>query len=342
MDPVQTNIDGKTVTLSNPHETDALSVKRLVDKQSPNALYAAYYFAMNFLFNPFTSVIAKDDSGETLGAAVGMYDFKFKTLILSHITTALELTAENAKQLKNDIVMTAFEQAAKRGAKEVSAHLDIDEDQDIVDAVINAAGTFGLTTTLSFNGSDDREQQRIETPVGLDTDKIEYRHPTEDDARALWSLVLKIGEESGGLDRYALSNFERLCRDTPETTMLAVIDGHIVGFATGFAMNNDEGKKGLFMWQTGIHPAYGRKGIGSKVEIELIDSFQPEYLHFTVEASNPSANKTAVGKSKYLNMPYDNPGAIESETISVDPAHPHEAEVIYTVAPDGYAPALQR
>lgn len=310
---------------------DTQAVKQLADRQSPRALYAGYYYAMNFLFVPDTSYVARQGN-QTVGAVVGLYDFELKTLVLSHIVTALSLAASHTQDIQKALLTRAFAGAAEQGAQALSAHLDTVDDLALASMIHTVAAHYGLASHVAFNGVAAPQPTSIETPSADELRRvlasdITYRHPRADDAQAMWSLLLKINRESGGLDVYARSNYERLCRDLPQTCMIAEHAGSIVGFATGFIMPDKNNEKGLFLWQTGVHPAYAGKGIGSRVETLLIDLHNPDYLKFTVEASNGAANATALKKAKYMNATYEKPGAISSDILGNN----HEAEVIYRV-----------
>lgn len=315
-------------TIEHPYTADARAVKNIMDQNRPEARYATYYYAMNFLFLPNTSLVARHVDGRVIGGIVSMYDFEFKRLIISHVASSLALAPDQAATVKRQLIGQAFENAAGRGIQEISANLDISPDPLIMET-FNAHHS--LPGALSFNTAGNSfapaaSLGRAQAGI-LNQSDVVYRHPVETDAHALWSLVLKINKESGGLDIYALSNYQRLCRDFSQTCMVAELGGHIIGFATGFMMPNDIGKTGLFLWQTGVHPNYHGQGIGSQVERYLIDAHRPDYLHFTVEASNNAANRTAEKKAAYMRTAFAKIGAITSEHLGDG----HEAEFIYFV-----------
>lgn len=332
-------------SFSHPSQSDVQAVKALLDEQASHAKYAAYYYAMNFMFLPESSHIAKNGNDEIAAAITGMYDFQFKTLLVTHIATALErCNAETRKEL----LLTNFKAAADKGAETVSATLDIDPDQELADAVTEAAHVIGLNSEINFRGVRHDQPDSIDLPEAFDNasvsrDDIIYRHPTLADAHGMWSLVAginyaaKVDPNKSGLDLYGLSNYERLCRDTPETCAVAEHDGRIVGFATGFMMPHD-GLRGLFLWQTGVHEGYQGKGIGTKVEQLVLDRVKPDHAMWTVEGSNGAANRTAEKKAIYMNMGYEQPGAITTETLG----NGHEAEVMYLVAPDNVRPQVRK
>ena len=311
-------------------EQDALSVQSLINAQAPQAPYASYYPAMFANFVPDTSVVAKDKTGNVTGAVLGMYDWQLKTLIVSHVVTALTDISERHRQV-SQMLKKAFGDAAAKGVTSVVAHLDMTPDAGLERILEREASRAKVSSHIEFNGQTDQQPDAFIPPdkkavisaLKADPGAITYRHPTLEDARALWSLVMYINKELGGLDRYALSNFERLCRDTPETCMVAEYDGKIGAFATGFRIPDETGEKGLFMWQTGsLLP-----GAGYGCEERLLDELQPDYLSFTVEGDNGAANRTAVKKAEHLKVAWSNPRAIPTEALG----NGHKPEVIYTV-----------
>ncbi|NBX65954.1 MAG: GNAT family N-acetyltransferase [Proteobacteria bacterium] len=304
---------------------DTQAVKAIADAAAKDAKYAAYYYAMLALFMPDSSTVVRNGQGDVTGASIGMYDFNFQRLIVSHLVTAL--ADDGSKEV---LVRETFARAARHGAEAVEFNLDTPHDADLASSVIEAALEFGLAGRVIFNDGVLAKAPAIVAPAGLDTSKIVYRHAKADDAFGLWHLVKKINKESGGLDIYALSNYQRLCRDFSETCTIAEIDGQIVGFATGYRMP-DQDRKGVFLWQTGVHPNYGGKGIATVLENMIIDAVKPDYLNFSVEASNGAANKTAAKKAQYMGVPFANPSAIPTEVLGGG----HEAEVIYYVGQTG-------
>ena len=315
---------GFNMIIESSRTSDAMPLKNLVKGQTPDWVYAAYYFAMTSLFIPGSSHIARAPDGSVIAATTGMFDFKFKTFLLSHYVRSAD------EHINRSLLRKSFDAAAAAGATKVRANLDVPEDADLAREIRTATQESGLALGLSFRLSGQRAQEINPAPAGLDTGRLLYRNAQVEDGPQIWSLARKINRESGGLDLYALSNYERLCRDLSETCSVAEIDGHVVGFATGFMMPDE--KRGLFLWQTGLHPDYQGKGIGSKLETFLIDTIKPNYLKFTVEASNGAANRTAQKKAEYMELPWNNPGAISSDDLGGN----HEAEVIYYV---GYPPS---
>src|SRR5690606_38271209 len=79
------------LTIEHPETADALALKGSMDQHAPESRYAAYYYAMNFLFLPETSLVARDDTGKVVGSIVSLYDFEFKKLIVSHVAASLAL-----------------------------------------------------------------------------------------------------------------------------------------------------------------------------------------------------------------------------------------------------------
>ena len=323
-------------------ENDALAVKALIGEQ---AAYASYYPAMFANVVPGLSVVSPNNSDQAVGAVLSFYDWTFKKQILSHVVTAL---TEMAQAQQAAMLQQSFAHAASRGVEIVTAHLDIAEDRELAQTIESIAAQNNMTAHVAFNDLGVREPDEITPPNTRDIVKAKkkakangdndgnsiytFRHPTVEDAIRVWSLVHYINRTekektnglTGGLDIYDLSNYERLFRDTPETSMVAEFNGEIGAFATGFSMSGPDDNRGLFMWQTGAI-----NGAGKRVEFALLDDIHPDYLNFTVEASNAAANNTAVEKARHLSMEWTNPRAIETEVLG----NGHQPEVFYTVAP---------
>ena len=315
-------------------EDDALAVKALIGEQ---AAYASYYPAMLPNFVPGPSVVSPDNSDQAAGAVLGLYDWNFKKLILSHAVTAL---TEMAQAQQAAMLQQSFTHAVSRGAQVVTAHLDIAEDRELAQTIERIAAQNNMTAHVAFNDiGNRREPEEIIEPdkrqfmraVKANSDAVVYRHPTVDDAFRVWSLVNYMNREMGGLDVYDISNYERLFRDSPETSVVTEYEGEIGAFSACTATSILDDKKGLNMWQTGsILP-----GAGFGCEKVVIAELKPDFLSFTVTPGNGSANTTAQKKVNYfsevkeLTMEWENPRAIETDVLGNN----HDPEVIYTIAP---------
>lgn len=322
-------------TINPARENDAPDVKALMDDQA--SVYAAYYYAMCAQFVRDTSFVARDDKGNVVGAMYGIYDFTLNQLLVSHFATATELAADQANKLKARLLDEGFANAAYSGVREVKLQLDSAPDKALAEMARTASENYDLGLSVSFRDAG-LQQPEIPDITQIDTanvtaEDITFRNAdpanAHADAYGIWCLIHKIRANSvdGGLDIYDISNYERLCRETPESVMLAEHDGRIVGVATSFRMPVKD-KMVMFMWQTGTDPDYQRRGIAKKLEFGLIDQHNPEaadkpiHLYFTVaqgddidQKSYEGAQKTAAAKAKYIDG--------LNPTIDVDFSTPH-------------------
>ncbi len=324
--------------LSEIGQSDVPTLKNIMDDAAPDARYAKYYFAMLAAFVPELSVIARGGNGTVIGGLNGLYDAQFRTLLLTHIVCCLK--NESQRQLLfRQMLDHVCANASDRGVQKISATFDLLEEPVLESTIEEVASRYGLETRVVFqNGALNRPVPQLpDFGRGYDfaavaREDIQYRHAKVGDAHAVWSLVTEIHREAeenpekSGLDVYALSNYERLFRDTPETCAVATYQGQVVGFATGFMMLH-EGKKGLFLWQTGVHEDFQGKGIGTRVERLILDDIRPDHAMWTVEGSNIAANRTAEKKADYMGMVYKIPGAIGRDALGE-----HEEEQIYVTA----------
>jgi GNAT superfamily N-acetyltransferase len=331
------DISNRPEIVSKVAQSDVKGFTKLMNNQAPHAQYANYYFAMLAAFLPDTNTVLKNDSEVIIGGYSGLYDLEFRSLLLSHIAVDLEDKVQRNMALK-DLLGESFKIAAGNGLSSVKAELDSPSDQDIEDVFYQTANKAGLSASISFRGADHIKPSLPDFGDGFDSsdvrrEDIEYHQACEDNAYAVWSLVNDIHDQAvadpnkSGLDVYGLSNYERLFRETPQTSAVATYKGKVIGFATGFGMK-EEDQRGLFLWQTGVHSDFQGKGVGTQVERLILNTVKPDYAMWSVESSNGAANRTAQKKAEYMGWVYKKPGAIGEEALGC-----HEPEIIYVTAP---------
>lgn len=155
------------------------------------------------------------------------------------------------------------------------------------------------------------------------TDTPVLRAPRLDDAAAIW----RIAKDSRVLDTNSSYAYLLWCRDFADTTVVAEVNGSVVGFVIGYL--RPQAPDTLFVWQVAVsHTARGR-GIGTAMVEWLLDALPASTLETTVSPDNAAsiAMFDAVARHRGARMtkhPLFDPAVFPDE---------HAAEDLYRIAP---------
>jgi L-2,4-diaminobutyric acid acetyltransferase len=307
---------------------DAIAVTAFINEATPDAKYATYYAAMGATFSPASSLIAKEN-GEITVALIGLDKISFEepetrktTRIFSHLVTSEARTGD----IEYGLLTQAFEQAANDGVSDIIFDLSQELDPLLKSHIEDMAYDHDVNVNFNAEANDNIEllDFRHKGPRG-----ITYRHPTPQDAQAMLDVVMatQAGNSEGGLDIYALSSYQRMCKYFPETSLVAENEtGEIIGFTTGFLLPKADQKE-LFIWQFGVDPEKGqRKGAGSVMVQTLLEQTGAQGLTTTIEGDNDVSintfKKTTARKDMAL---LERTTEISSDVLG----HGHKPEVIF-------------
>ncbi len=122
----------------------------------------------------------------------------------------------------------------------------------------------------------------------LKQEKLVYRHPTTEDAGAVWHLV----KNSGRLDLNSSYLYLLLFRYFADTCLIAERGGKLLGFVTSFVPPANHSS--LFVWQIAVAPAARGQGIATKLLQrlpELPAGRTVSLMEATVSPSNHSSRR---------------------------------------------------
>ncbi|MEC3957422.1 diaminobutyrate acetyltransferase [Nocardia sp. CDC153] len=115
---------------------------------------------------------------------------------------------------------------------------------------------------------------------------IEIREPRLSDGAHMW----RIAEDSRVLDTNSSYAYLLWCRDFPNTSMVAEIDGEVAGFVIGYT--RPAWPHTLFVWQVAVdHPHRGH-GLGVDMLDALLESCASQgvtQLETTISPDNPAS-----------------------------------------------------
>ncbi|MVU83889.1 diaminobutyrate acetyltransferase [Nocardia sp. ET3-3] len=115
---------------------------------------------------------------------------------------------------------------------------------------------------------------------------IEIREPVLADGAQMW----RIAQDSRVLDTNSSYAYLLWCRDFPNTSMVAEIDGEVAGFVIGYT--RPARPQTLFVWQVAVdHPHRGH-GLGVDMLDALLESCAAQgvtQLETTISPDNPAS-----------------------------------------------------
>ncbi len=175
------------------------------------------------------------------------------------------------------------------------------------------------TPTLpTLDDSTVAEIDRLAAPV--------MRAPRVGDAAQIW----RIAKDSQVLDTNSSYAYLLWCRDFTGTSVVAEVDGRVVGFVIGYL--RPEAPDTVFVWQVAVEQAQQGLGTGTALIQHLLDTVAPHgvsVLETTIAPDNPGsiAMFSSVARRR---------GAQITKAPMFDPEmfpDSHEAEELYRIAP---------
>lgn len=113
-----------------------------------------------------------------------------------------------------------------------------------------------------------------------------FRHPDVGDGKWLW----KIAGDTGVLDQNSVYHYLIMCSHFRKTSMVAVADGVICGFVTGYILPGSQDT--LFVWQVAIAEPFRGKGLGLSLLQRLFSVVRQKgcrYIESTITPSNQAS-----------------------------------------------------
>lgn len=118
--------------------------------------------------------------------------------------------------------------------------------------------------------------------------KLMFRMPSVDDGPALHTLV----RQCAPLDENSLYCNLLQCHIWADTSIVAVLDGQMIGAVTGFRKPDDHGT--VFIWQVAVSPTHRGLGLGQQMLSKLVKRLAPSLntIETTISPGNTASEKT--------------------------------------------------
>jgi L-2,4-diaminobutyric acid acetyltransferase len=157
--------------------------------------------------------------------------------------------------------------------------------------------------------------------AGAPSDVV-LRPPQVTDAAAVLDLVVR----SSRLDRNSAYHYLLLCRDFAGTSVVAEVDGRVVGFVTGYL--RPAAPDTYFAWQSAVDSAVPVPGLALAMMIEVVDRAQALGARRFETTVNPD-NRAVIMLVRKLARRH---GATVTTSVLFDEADlgpDHDVEVLY-------------
>ncbi|MCX6472049.1 MULTISPECIES: diaminobutyrate acetyltransferase [Rhodococcus] len=155
-------------------------------------------------------------------------------------------------------------------------------------------------------------------------DAVLFRSPQIDDGVRLW----EIARDSKVLDLNSSYAYLLWCRDFSATSIVAEVDGRVVGFVSGYT--RPSAQETLFVWQVAVDEDQRGKAIAARMLSDLMDRTAPlgvTHLETTISPDNEASIALFTALARRREVP------IARQTLFSPNDFPdgHEAEDLYTI-----------
>ncbi len=159
------------------------------------------------------------------------------------------------------------------------------------------------------------------------TGEVIFRAPNPDEGGTIWQLV----RDTGTLDLNSSYLYLLLARDFADTCVVAVRDGELLGFASGY--RRPANPTVIFLWQIGIAPTAQGQGLGKR----LLSSFlcQPgaldaDWLETTIAPDNVASQALFTGMAEQMGVDWQKHSCFSANDF---PEAGHADEILYRIGP---------
>lgn len=158
----------------------------------------------------------------------------------------------------------------------------------------------------------------------------EVRHGTD-----MWRIAC----DSEVLDVNSSYAYLILCRDFRQTTRVAVVDGEVAGFITGYIPFERDDT--LFVWQIAVDDQYRGRGLASRMLDDLAGSLEFSHGIRLVETTITDDNRASQRLFESFAERW-NDAEIQREPLFVPEHFPddHHTEYLYTIGPRDAAASI--
>lgn len=156
-----------------------------------------------------------------------------------------------------------------------------------------------------------------------DVGSVVIESPAPPDGVSMWRLA----DESGVLDVNSRYAYVLWCRDFAATSVVARLDGRVVGFVTGFRRPDEPTT--LMVWQVAVGAEVQGRGVAGAMLDALAERVRSHHLETTVSPDNDASTALFTRFAERHGAPMD-----RSELFGVDVLGTgHEPEFLHRIGP---------
>jgi diaminobutyrate acetyltransferase len=168
--------------------------------------------------------------------------------------------------------------------------------------------------------------------VGTDVDAtgVSLVEPGRADGPHLWRLT----RDSRVLDLNSSYAYLLWCRDFAGTSVVAKVDGNVVGFVTGFL--RPQATDTVMVWQVAVDARQRGRNLASRMLHTLVDRLSPQgvrWLQATVSPGNEASIRLFSALARDRGTGIERRDLFTPEDFPVDGSGRHEAEDLYVIGP---------
>lgn len=168
----------------------------------------------------------------------------------------------------------------------------------------------------------------------VDTTGVTLAEPVGTDGPQLWRLA----RDSGVLDVNSSYAYLLWCRDFAGTSVVARVNGTVVGFVTGFL--RPAAPDTVMIWQVAVDAGQRGRNLAGRMLHAIVDRLAPRgvrWMHTTVSPSNEASIRLFTALARDRGTEIERCELFAPEDFPTDEPGVHEAEDLYVIGP--FAPA---
>lgn len=147
--------------------------------------------------------------------------------------------------------------------------------------------------------------------------------PEADDGVGMWEIAVA----SRVLDVNSRYAYVLWCRDFAATSIVARLDGRVVGFVTGYRRPDDP--QTLFVWQVAVHDAARGRRVAATMLDDLVARVGVPYLETTITADNGASIALFSGLAERRAADVTRTELFDRAVLGAD----HDPEILFRIGP---------
>jgi diaminobutyrate acetyltransferase len=175
-----------------------------------------------------------------------------------------------------------------------------------------------------------RDEPEHRNGGGVGAAGVAFTEPDTTDGPELWRLA----RDSGVLDLNSSYAYLLWCRDFAGTSVVARVDGTVVGFVTGFL--RQEAPDTVMVWQVAVDAGQRGRSLAGRMLSTLVDRLATRgvrWLETTISPSNEASIRLFSALARDRGAGIERRDLFSPQDFPTDEPGGHEAEDLYVIGP---------